>query len=97
MKKNMSQIMTTDSKKQLIQDKVLNELRYIPANKLSEIYDIIHYFRIGIETKQIPLKKNNIKNKSEKIFGLIEEIKRLDTFKNIQDPVQWQKDLRNEW
>jgi hypothetical protein len=30
-------------------DKIIQELREIPEDKLAEIYDIIHYFRIGLE------------------------------------------------
>ncbi|MBE9058354.1 hypothetical protein [Sphaerospermopsis sp. LEGE 08334] len=31
-------------------DKIIQELRDIPEDKLAEIYDLIHYFRIGLET-----------------------------------------------
>ncbi|QYX30267.1 hypothetical protein [Sphaerospermopsis torques-reginae] len=31
-------------------DKIIQELRDIPEDKLAEIYDIIHYFRIALET-----------------------------------------------
>lgn len=30
-------------------EKIIQELRDIPEAKLAEIYDIIHYFRIGLE------------------------------------------------
>lgn len=30
-------------------DKIIQELRDIPEDKLAEIYDLIHYFRIGLE------------------------------------------------
>ena len=30
-------------------DKIVQELRDIPEDKLAEIYDLIHYFRIGLE------------------------------------------------
>jgi hypothetical protein len=30
-------------------DKIIQELRDIPEDKLAEIYDIIYYFRIGLE------------------------------------------------
>ena len=30
-------------------DKIIQELREIPEDKLAEIYDIIYYFRIGLE------------------------------------------------
>lgn len=32
-------------------DKIIQELRDIPEDKLAEIYDIIHYFRLGLESE----------------------------------------------
>jgi hypothetical protein len=42
--------------------KIVEELRDIPEDKLAEIYDIIHYFRLGLdqETPQ-PLTVSTIK------------------------------------
>jgi hypothetical protein len=33
--------------------KIYQELQYIPEDKLAEIYDLIHHFRLGLETDQI--------------------------------------------
>lgn len=33
-----------------LRSKVFKEVQLIPENKLEEIYDFIHYYRIGIET-----------------------------------------------
>ena len=33
-------------------DKIIQELRDIPEDKLAEIYDLIHYFRIGLSREQ---------------------------------------------
>lgn len=30
-------------------EKILQELQDIPEDKLAEIYDLIHYFRLGLE------------------------------------------------
>lgn len=30
-------------------DKIIEELRDMPEDKLAEIYDLIHYFRFGLE------------------------------------------------
>ena len=32
-------------------DKIVQELRDIPEDKLAEIYNLIHYFRIGLEVE----------------------------------------------
>jgi hypothetical protein len=31
--------------------KIYQELQDIPADKLAEIYDLIHYFRLGLKTE----------------------------------------------
>lgn len=33
----------------VIRDKVMKEIKLIPENKLSEVYDLIHYFRKGLQ------------------------------------------------
>mgnify|MGYP001595126526 FL=1 len=30
-------------------DKVLEEIHLIPENKLAEVYDFLHYFRLGLK------------------------------------------------
>lgn len=32
-----------------LRDKVMKEIKLIPEHELSEIYDLIHYFRIGLQ------------------------------------------------
>ena len=67
--------------KSVIRDKVIEELKLIPEYKLSEIYDFIHYFRIGLQES-----KGNIdkimefagcwKEMSENLFNeFLEEIR----------------------
>ncbi|AFZ46355.1 hypothetical protein Cyast_0375 [Cyanobacterium stanieri PCC 7202] len=34
-------------------DKIIEELQEIPEDKLSQIYDIIHYFRLGINSQKL--------------------------------------------
>ena len=33
-----------------MQDRIIREIRLIPENKLSQIFDFIHFFRLGLET-----------------------------------------------
>lgn len=37
-------------------DKLINEISLLPEDKLGEVYNFIHYFRLGTEKKN----KNNI-------------------------------------
>ena len=36
----------------MLQQQIIEELQYIPENKLAEIYDLIHYFRLGLQHNQ---------------------------------------------
>jgi hypothetical protein len=40
-----------------LQEKVMEEIRRIPENRLLEIYDLIHFFRIELETDRKDAKK----------------------------------------
>ncbi|WP_347988235.1 hypothetical protein [Methylomonas sp. AM2-LC] len=35
-----------------MQQRIMQELESIPEGKLAEIYDLIHYFRLGISSEQ---------------------------------------------
>ena len=64
----------------IIRDKVMEEIKLIPEHKLSEVYDFIHYFRIGLQKSKVNI--NQImqfagcwKDMSEDLFNdFLEEI-----------------------
>jgi hypothetical protein len=35
----------------MLQDQIISELKQIPNDKLAEVYDLIHYFRIGLASE----------------------------------------------
>ena len=37
----------------ILRDKVIREINLIPQEKLSEVYNFIHYFRIGTEKEKV--------------------------------------------
>ena len=37
----------------VIRDKVMEEIKFIPEHKLSEIYDFIHYFRVDSQKSKV--------------------------------------------
>ncbi|WP_428353131.1 hypothetical protein [Methyloprofundus sp.] len=37
----------------MLQKKIMRELHDIPDDKLAEIYDIIHYFRLGLSKEAV--------------------------------------------
>lgn len=53
----------------MLQDQIIAEIKQIPDDKLAEIYDLIHYFRLGLsrervsspQSRPIGLAKNQLK------------------------------------
>ncbi len=73
----------------ILQEQIIEEIKQIPNDKLVEIYDLIHYFRLGlsqeklrqkISVKQRPigLAKGNFQVPTSFFEPLTDEI--LDTF-----------------
>lgn len=43
----------------MLQEQIINEINNIPSDKLNELYDLIHYFRLGLLYEQ---QEKNTKN-----------------------------------
>jgi hypothetical protein len=43
-----------------IKEKVLQEIDLIPDDKLPDVYNFIHYFRLGLEKAGLPDTKSNL-------------------------------------
>ena len=43
----------------MLQEQIINEINHIPNNKLYELYDLIHYFRLGLLYEQQELNTKN--------------------------------------
>lgn len=58
----------------LIKNKVLREIELIPEDRLADLYNFIHYFRLGLEKSQVEKSKSTMafagswKDMSEEIF-----------------------------
>jgi len=37
----------------ILQQQIMQELQYLPEHKLAEIYDLVHYFRLGLSQEKI--------------------------------------------
>ncbi len=61
----------------MIQDDIINELQYIPEAKLMELYDLIHYFRLGLSSEMVK------QSSQEEDFG-IDKTMCLNTLKKIK-------------
>jgi len=40
----------------MLREKIIEELQNIPEDKLTHIYDLIHYFRLGLDLENQQLK-----------------------------------------
>ena len=43
----------------MLLEQIINEINHIPSDKLNELYDLIHYFRLGLlyEQQELNTKK----------------------------------------
>ena len=45
----------------IAREQLYDEIKMIPENRLSELYQVLHYFRVGLETKKATPKKSILK------------------------------------
>ena len=43
----------------MLQEQIINEINHIPSDKLNELYNLIHYFRLGLLYEQQELNRKN--------------------------------------
>ncbi|KOR32933.1 hypothetical protein TI05_04160 [Achromatium sp. WMS3] len=60
----------------MLQNRIIDEIRHIPDNKLPELYDLIHYFRLGLTYKQ----HTNVQEKQRPIGLAKQKFKVPDSF-----------------
>ncbi|POZ51574.1 hypothetical protein [Methylovulum psychrotolerans] len=53
----------------MLQEQIFDEIKQIPSEKLAEIYDLIHYFRIGLLHGQTTAAKPLAQSFSERWRG----------------------------
>jgi hypothetical protein len=84
----------------MIQDDIINELQYIPEAKLREIYDLIHYFRLGLtsETEKKAFHNSELAIDVSMCLSTLQKIKQGDfsSFSAIDDIDAHINNLRNE-
>jgi len=55
-----------------IKEKIMKEVEKIPKNKIAQLYDVVHLFRVEVERPQKAPKDRRIE--SEKFFGIWKNI-----------------------
>jgi len=84
----------------MIQDDIINELKYIPESRLHELFQIVHSFRLGVFKTAFDESINNDEEKIDKTLCLstLEKIKQgnLAGFSEIEDVDRHIQNLKNE-
>jgi hypothetical protein len=52
----------------ILQQQIMQELQYIPEHKLAEIYDLIHYFRLGL------VQEKNTEKTADCVFNILTQL-----------------------
>ncbi|MBW8050026.1 MAG: hypothetical protein FVQ77_06745 [Cytophagales bacterium] len=54
--------------------------------------------RLGLDISVTAEKKEKVQTKQMRnLYKLLDSVKKNELFKEIKDPVKWQKELRDEW
>ena len=83
----------------MIKDDIINELDYIPEANLSALYDLIHYFRLGLTgEKEKQSSENEFKIDVQACLSAYEKNKKGDRSELIEigDVDQYIENLRDE-
>ena len=79
-------------------DAIINELQYIPESKLSALYDLIHYFRLGLDSQIAQESDEDLVIDKYQCLKTIQKIKRegLSGFTEINDVNAYIQYLKHE-
>jgi hypothetical protein len=84
----------------MIKDDIINELQYIPESKLQALYDLIHYFRIEINSAiaQESREDEDLKIDKEQCLKTLQKVKQgdLSSFSEIDDVKTYIQNLQHE-
>ncbi len=54
----------------MLQEQIFDEIKQIPSDKLVEVYDLIHYFRLGLKHESGVLPKQRPIGLAKKVFQM---------------------------
>ena len=58
--------------KRVLRDKLMKEIEALPQDKIGELYDIIHHFRLGLGLEE--KERQGTKRKAKDFFGIWRDI-----------------------
>jgi hypothetical protein len=69
----------------------------IKLNVGDGIYGHVMFFLKNLKTKELEIIEDTIADRTMQDDGIDFSQYKVESFKNIKDPVKWQKDIRSEW
>lgn len=80
------------------QQQLFEEITLLPIEKYTEAYDLIHRFRLGLESKKSNQAENDLKIDTKMCLKTLEKVKKGDfsSFSEINDIEAYVENLRNE-
>jgi hypothetical protein len=69
----------------------------IKLNVGDGIYSHLMFFLENLKTNQLEIVENKKKDEIQKDENIDFSKFKIDAFKNIKDPLKWQKEIRSEW
>jgi len=84
----------------MIKDDIIKELQYIPESKLQALYELIHYFRLGInsEISKESREDEDLKIDKDQCLRTLQKVKQRDLsgFSEIGNIKTYIQDLKDE-
>lgn len=78
-----------------MEERLIDELKELPGDRKKEIYDLIHYFILGIKAEErmenTKQKKKTFDFRSSNVLGIWKDRE------EFADPRKWVKARRDEW
>jgi hypothetical protein len=74
-------------------EQIEKELRVLPPEKQEEVLDFITFLQQRVQTKRTPLEEEQ---RGNRIVEALQALAELGTFADIEDPVEWQRQIRKD-
>lgn len=74
-------------------EQIQNQLRQLPPDKQSEVLDFITFLQERVRASQSAYAEAE---REQRIKAALQKLAELNTFADIKDPVEWQRQIRKD-
>ena len=74
-------------------EQIQNQLRQLPPDKQSEVLDFITFLQERVRASQSAYAEAE---RGQRIKAALQKLAELNTFADIKDPVEWQRQIRKD-